>query len=172
MLLSITVDQRLAIPSDHAPVSLVVDCSAMYSPLLTTLVTRADQLGDHAVLHPVIRDTRESSEPRRKRPLPFSCVDTDRFTDGLECFDIQEEVIAQDSLEASLGRYCDLIYDIAKRNLSTDQALNIAHARHDTDGDVFWNQRTTRRYGKQSTGKVKSLRTQMNAQPMTSLKPI
>ena len=74
------VDQNLKVPSDHANVSISIDCSKL--PIsINNLLIRAEDLGGHAVC------LRKPSVLTRK-PIPFKDIDPDIFANKIASCDI------------------------------------------------------------------------------------
>ena len=88
----ISVDQCYSFPSDHAPLSIRLDTSGLNRVSPATLLTRASQLGDHAVLHPTGANPGHGHEPQlqRRRPIYPDDIDPIIFQNRLENIDLTD----------------------------------------------------------------------------------
>ena len=108
------INTCLNIPSDHSPISLAVNCGDLKSASTGQLLRRANQLGDHSVLHSTAPVPPGDDRPRRRRALPHDHIDLENFNRKLELTDPFD--ILDNDLGSSIESFCDIMYDIAKES--------------------------------------------------------
>ena len=116
-VVNFSVDQNLEVPSDHAPVAITLDISSLCDVSSPALVSRASQLGDHAVLH---RSTEARGERPdglcRRRPLCPDNIDHIPFQQALQNCDPVALIDLENSNDDAIKSFCDNLYDFAKLN--------------------------------------------------------
>ena len=104
------VEDNLSMPSDHAPVTVSLDRGHLESTSSSDLLTRAGQLGDHAVLHRAHAPTAVNKQMSR-RPVRYTDIDCDLFQHTLE--EIHPPGINVNNYEVTAELFTDTIYDCA-----------------------------------------------------------
>ena len=116
-VVNFSVDQNLEVPSDHAPVAITLDISSLCDVSSPALVSRAAQLGDHAVLH---RSTEARGERPdglcRRRPLCPDNIDHIPFQQALQNCDPVALIDLENSNDDAIKSFCVNLYDFAKLN--------------------------------------------------------
>lgn len=98
-LCNFNVNQDLALPSDHAPVSIVTSATNLES-----LFTRASRLGDHVVLY-----CKQKSN-LIKNPLRLRDVDPERFINAISQ---HGQTVFDVDIDAGVNEVCTELYDCA-----------------------------------------------------------
>ena len=108
----ISVDQCYSFPSDHAPVSIRLDTSGLNRVSPAALLTRASQLGDHAVLHPTGANPGHGHEHqlRRRRPIYPNNIDPVIFQNRLENIDPVDCFNENYTNEKTIDVFCEQLY--------------------------------------------------------------
>ena len=141
---SLQVDQCLTIPSDHAPVTVSLDCGYLKATCSSDLMTRSHQLGSHAVLdrsHP----TRPVDECLRRRPVKYVDIDCDLFQHALQDHDPDDIVI--DNYEEAVDHFTNVLYECAMGSKSSTKRSSFGNVLDDrwknilnsNDDKLLWN---------------------------------
>lgn len=111
-LCNFSVNQDLALPSDHAPVSIVINAPATN---LHSLYTRASRLGDHAVLY-----CKQMSN-LIKNPLRFSNIDPERFV-----YTMSQHVqpVFEGNIDAGVNDISRVLYECARVSKIRNRTTN------------------------------------------------
>ena len=107
-----SVNTSLSIPSDHAPISLSLNCAPLKSTTGDQLLCRASQLGDHAVLHNTVPPGEHDGQPRRRRPLRGDSIDFNDFQRKLELKD--PTGLPNQDMNCAIDTFCNIMYDTAR----------------------------------------------------------
>ena len=128
MIKNFHVDQRLDIPSDHAPISVALDVGCINSNL-SDVRMRADELGLHAASRPVLPVHKPDEErPRRRRPVSCDEVSQEIFQEKLGENMIYDKICTSSSIEQSIEEFSQNIYRAASesRDMESGQAETTA----------------------------------------------
>ena len=106
------INRSLSVPSDHSPISLAVNCGDLKSTPAGQLLRRANQLGDHSVLHSTAPVPPVDGRPRSRRALPCDNIDLESFSHKLEQTDPRD--LLDTDVGSSIESFCDIMYDVAK----------------------------------------------------------
>ena len=101
-LCNFNINQDLALPSDHAPVSIIIKAPATN---LDSLYTRASRLGDHAVLYG------KQMSNLIKNPLRFRDIDPERFVYAVSQHD---QPVFEDDVDAGVNDVSTVLYECAR----------------------------------------------------------
>ena len=107
-----SVKTSLSIPSDHAPISLSLNCAPLKSTPGDQLLCRASQHGDHAVLHNTAPPGQHDGQPRRRSPLRRDSIDFDGFQRKLELID--PKGIQNKDMNCAVDTFCNILYETAR----------------------------------------------------------
>ena len=88
------IDQNLSVPSDHAPVSITIDCELLQSPKVESLLDRSLMLGAHSVAS--TKPSVPPGIPRKRRQVKYSDVNRDAFVEKLNADDFAPNFMTQD----------------------------------------------------------------------------
>ena len=102
------INTSLSVPSDHSPISLAVNCGDFAGQL----PRRANQLGDHSVLHSTAPVPPGDVRPRSRRALPCDNIDLESFSHKLEQTDPRD--LLDTDVSSSIESFCDSTYDVDK----------------------------------------------------------
>ena len=101
-LCNFNINQDLALPSDHAPVSIIIKAPATN---LDSLYTRASRLGDHAVLYG------KQMSNLIKNPLRFRDIDPESFVYAVSQHD---QPVFEDDVDAGVNDVSTVLYECAR----------------------------------------------------------
>ena len=132
----LVVDQRLSIPSDHAPVSITLSCDMLkptYQQSLPGLLECARELGDHAVLHNQVTSPVADSGPPRRLPLRTNHTDYEVFKSTLAEVQPSAAIDVTADIDTAVDQFCDLVYNTAAES-RPDPVNSTAHVREAMPG--------------------------------------
>ncbi len=111
-LCNFSVNQDIMLPSDHAPVYVVLEASSVN---LDTLATRDSRLGDHAVLH------YRQSNSLVTNPVKFHNIDPEGLMHALSQHG--QPVLGED-IEAEVNDVCNVLYECARNSKTHNRIAN------------------------------------------------
>ena len=111
---SLEIDNSLSVPSDHAPISITINCEPLLSPKVEPLLYRSFQLGSHTVSDKP-KSCMPPGVPKKRRQVKSSDVNRNNFVEKInESFPPDFESQDIDSISQ---QFSDTMYFAAKSSL-------------------------------------------------------
>ena len=131
---SLEIDQSLSVPSDHAPISITINCELLLPPQVESLLERSQQLGSHTVLEQS-KPCVPPGIPKKRRQVKSSDVNRNNFIEKMN--ESSAPNFQSQDIDTISQLFSDTMYFAAKSSLKPweNYFSNHAHVAQPSDDE-------------------------------------